>query len=829
MYDAVPAKTKKKVLAAQYFITADAPYSVFVQAFKVKIAEQLKTRLQEMDESFVQMGEANPTLVVRRLLAELQDKVDQDVSDLRSTNVPNADMVNEYAAAKATFQQMKDNLPFLSPAGMSEGLPPGMDTPDPEVVFKVLLETYESFAALCDKVTDAADNDAAAAAGNDNNEAQQGEEPLIAASETLADQPEEGSPSPTEDQKEEDAGDVVDNSDLVQEGNKSEAVGASNDELAIAAVDSSGEALGDEVLTESAGQLTDQPEEGSPPAPEDQKEEGDAVVVANADNDDSEAQQGEQNEGIGAPTDQAEEGSSLVPEDQKKDDAVTVGDNDDNEAQPDKEIEAAGTLTDQPEAGLPSAVVDQEDVAAVADNDDLPQQREEMEATGILTDQLEEGSPNVSRDQKEDDTAVTVADNDKDEAQPGEQNETTGILTDQPEEGLPPPTEDQKEDDVAVVVQEGKESEAVGTSNDALTAAAVDSAGEALGDEVLTESAGQLTDQPEDGSPPAPDDQKEEGDAVVVDNDDNGDQQAVEPQTGVAVTSTAIDETEINDNSTAVVMMAVDGDIVVEQIESTNGEPSVPIPEETSVKDSDALLSEPTEEASLFVADKLIEEVVEEICAQINVEHDEKPNVPLDGSPMISELIPVEASSLQPVSTQPTSSPMAPLTTSSAINVPPKNNLPSEAEREALLSTLDFSNPQFLRYAFFEHPPTLSLLCLYWKHLLIHAFIPSHMSLHVFSYAFRRLVEIGIEFGKRQFYWIAAKSLQDPLPDEWQEFEADEGDLLYLTLPYLTLFKSNLTQNNGKYKSTPDPNLSKTVVKNQFSLSPIFSDTVTLD
>ena len=43
-------------------------------------------------------------------------------------------------------------------------------------------------------------------------------------------------------------------------------------------------------------------------------------------------------------------------------------------------------------------------------------------------------------------------------------------------------------------------------------------------------------------------------------------------------------------------------------------------------------------------------------------------------------------------------------------------------------------------------------------------------------------MEIGIEFGKRQFYWIAAKSLQDPLPDEWQEFEADEGDLPYLTL-----------------------------------------------
>ena len=796
MYDAVPAKTKKKVLAAQYFITADAPYSVFVQAFKVKIAEQLKTRLQEMDESFVQMGEANPTLVVSRLLAELQDKVDQDVSDLRSSNVPNADMVNEYAAAKATFQQMKDNLPFLSPAGMSEGLPPRMDTPDPEVVFKVLLETYESFAALCDKVTDAADNDSAAAAGNDNNEAQQGEEPLIAASETLADQPEEGSPSPTEDQKEEDAGDVVDNSNLVQEGNESEAVGASNDELTTAAVDSAGDALGDEVLTESAGQLTDQPEEGSPPAPEDQKEEGDAVVVANADNDDSEAQQGEQNEGIGAPTDQAEEGSPLAPEDQKKDDAVTVGDNDDNEAQPDKEIEAAGTLTDQPEAGLPSALVDQEDVAAVADKNDLPQQREEVEAIGTLTDQLEEGSPNASRDQKEDDTDVTVADNDKNEAQPGEQNEATRMLTVQPEEGSPPPTEDPLEEDVAVVVQEGKESEAVGTSNDELAIAAVDSAGEALGDELLTESAGQLPDQPEDGSPPAPEDQKEEGDAVAVANVDNGAQQAVEPQTGVAVTSTgdvaatAIDETEVNDSSTAVVMMAVDGAIVVERIKSTNGEPSVPIPEETSVKDSDALLSAPTEEVSLLVADKLIEEVVEEVCAQINVEHDEKPNVPLEGSPIISELIPVEASSSQSVSTQPTSSPMAPLTTSSAINVPPKNNLPSEAEREALLSTLDFSNPQFLRYAFFEHPPTLSLICLYLKHFLTHAFIPSHMSLHIFSYAFRRLVEIGIEFGKRQFYWIAAKSLQDPLPDEWQEFEADEGDLSYLTLPYLIQIKS---------------------------------------
>ena len=371
-------------MCAELFITADAPYAIFEQAFKVKMAEQMKAQLQMMGDSFVQMGADNPTLVVKKLLAEMQAKVDQEVADLQSATVLDAAVISEYTNAKAAFQQMKDNLPFLGPAGMSEGLPPGMDVPNPEVVFQVLMETYEVFAALCDKVTGLGADDNATGLGADD---------------------------------------------------KGTGLGGNNDDVA------------------------------------------------------------------------ANEGNEV-------------------------------NQVEEPKVGAPGTLA---------------------------------------------------------------------------------------------------------------------------------------------------------GDVVAP-----------------------VEESTKENDSSAVVVVVVDDAIIAEPIELTNGEPPAPVLDDASIKGSDAAAAvvavaavEPTEEVSLSFADKLIEEVVEEVIKQVHVEQEEKPNVPLEGpvtvvTSVIAESIPIEPSlqpdSTQPTSSQPASSPIAPLTTAvPAIIAPPKNNLPSEAEREALLASLDFSNPRFLR------------------------------------------------------------------------------------------------------------------------------------
>ena len=587
MYDAIPAEDKPE-MAAQYFITAAAPYPVFVLAFNAKLAEQLKARFEEVDDSFVQMGKDNPHLVVKRLLTELQGKVDEDLAALQLSNVPDAAVVSEYAAAKAGIQQMKDNLALLSPAGMSEGLPPGMDIPNPEAVFNVLIESYDTFVALCDKVTDAVDNDAAAA--------------VVAA--------------------------VADNDDLQAQQGKE---------------------------VETAETLTDQQGEESLPAQEDQKDDDAAVVVVADNNDDDLAQLGE-------------------------------------------EKEVAGTLTDQQEEGLPPTQDDQkDDAAAVSDDnvDDEAQQGKEKEVVETLTDELAATAIDSSGEAQGDEPLIGAS-----ETRSEQQDELSPPTQEQQEELSPPPQEGQENDDAAVVAAAGND------DNEAQQ-----------GKEVELKVAGTLKEQQEEGSSPTREDQKDDDAAVAVgDNDDNEAQQSKEPQAGATATLTddlaaaVVDEaTKENENSAVVVVVAVDGDIVVEQLEPSNGDPPVPVLEDASVKGSDTALPEPTDEVSLLVADKLIEEVADKVVEQIRVEQEEKADVPLLEVPvaavtsMTTELTLLEASS-QPHSThatttQPTSSPIDPLTTASAIIAPPKNNLPSEAEREALLATLDLSNPRFLRYA----------------------------------------------------------------------------------------------------------------------------------